>query len=227
MNLPRIIGHRGAAGHLPENTIVSFRKAFELGVHGIELDVHLSADGCVVVFHDETLDRMTNGWGAISDYTSADLKKLTIDKTHEIPTLAEVFSECPNEILINIEIKDSKATEAVVRLISQEIKSGRSDSNILVSSFDWNILKLVRAMNADIQLGVLTEKNIDAAIDFAQSIQALSIHPNHRYLTDETVLKIRENGYQIHTWTVNESADIERMKSLNVDAIITDFPDRI
>jgi glycerophosphoryl diester phosphodiesterase len=227
MNQPRIIGHRGAAGHLPENTIVSFRKAFELGVHGIELDVHLSTDGCVVVFHDETLDRMTNGLGAISDYTSADLKKLTIDKTHEIPTLAEVFSECPNEILINIEIKDSKATEAVVRLISQEIKSGRSDSTILVSSFDWNILKLVRAMNADIQLGVLTEKNIDQAIDFAQSIQALSIHPNHRALDAENASLIREKGYQIHTWTVNEWADIERMKSLNVDAIITDFPDRI
>lgn len=227
MNQPRIIGHRGAAGHLPENTIVSFRKAFELGAHGVELDVHLSKDGHVVVFHDETLDRMTNGFGAICHHTLADVKKLSVDKTHEIPTLVEVFSECPNEILVNIEIKDSKATEAVVRLISEQIKSGRSDSTILVSSFDWNILKLIRAMNVDIQLGVLTEKNIDQAIDFAQSIQALSIHPNHRYLTDETVLRIREKGFEIHTWTVNEYSDIDRIKILNVDAIITDFPDRI
>jgi glycerophosphoryl diester phosphodiesterase len=227
MKSPCIIGHRGAAGHMPENTIVSFRKAFELGVHGIELDVHLSADGHVVVFHDETLNRMTNGLGAISNYTLADLKKLTIDKTHEMPTLAEVFNECPNEILINIEIKDARATQAVVHLISEQIKSGRSDSNILVSSFDWNMLKLVRAMNFDIQLGVLTEKNIDQAIDFAEKIQALSIHPNHQYLTAENTKRIKEHGFEIHTWTVNEYSDIDRIKILNVDAIITDFPDRI
>ncbi len=227
MNQPRIIGHRGAAGHAPENTLASFAKAIDLGAQGIELDVHVSADGHLVVFHDETLDRMTNGFGAICHHTLTDVKKLSVDKTHQIPTLAEVFNECPNEILINIEIKDAKATQAVVRSISEQIKSGRSDSNILVSSFDWNVLKLVRAMNTNIPLGVLTEKNITQAIDFAQSIQALSIHPNHRALDVENVSLIRENGFQIHTWTVNEPVDIERMKSLNVDAIITDYPDRI
>lgn len=227
MYQPRIIGHRGAAGHIAENTLASFKKAFELGAHGIELDVHLSADGQVLVLHDDTLDRTTNGSGLVNHCHLSDAKKLLIDQIHPIPTLEEVFNECPNEALINVEIKDAKATEAVVQLISAKIKSGKHYSNFLVSSFDWSVLELIKNINEQIPLGVLTEKNMEQAVLMGHKIQAKSIHPNFRYLDTKNAQFIKENGFEIHTWTVNEPADIERMKALKVDAIISDFPDRI
>lgn len=227
MQLPKIIGHRGAAGHTSENTLASFERAFELGAQGIELDVHVSADGQVVVFHDHTLERKTNGRGALAHFPLTDLKKLRIDQTHSIPTLAEVFEVCADDCFINIEIKDPKATQSVVRMIAEQIKFGRNQDCILISSFDWQVLQSIRTMNNRIRLGVLTEHHIEPAIAFAQNIQALSIHPNHRTLNAENSALIRQKGFEIHTWTVNEPNDIDRVKALNVDAIITDYPDRI
>jgi glycerophosphoryl diester phosphodiesterase len=213
------IGHRGAKGHMAENTIESFLKAFELGANGIELDVRLSADGEAVVIHDETVDRtIKNAAGYVKDFTVEEFKKLGV------PTLVEVFHILPENMLLNIEIKDSMATKVVVEEIGKFLRLGEIQlQDILVSSFEWAILKEVKELNSLIRIGVLTEE----ALAFAEEISAFSIHPFFELLTDEFVRKIKQKGFQIHTWTVNSPEDITFVRNLGVDAIISDFPDRL
>jgi glycerophosphoryl diester phosphodiesterase len=217
------IGHRGAKGHVAENTIESFLKAFELGADGIELDVHLSADGEAVVIHDETVDRtIKNAAGFVKDFTVAEFKKLGV------PTLVEVFHMLPEDKFLNIEIKDSLATKIVVEEIGKFLRLGEIQlQNILVSSFEWAILKELKQLNSLIRIGVLTEEKTEEALAFAEEISAFSIHPFFGLLTDEFVRKIKQKGFQIHTWTVNSPEDITFVRNLGVDAIISDFPDRL
>lgn len=217
------IGHRGAKGHVAENTIDSFLKAFELGTDGIELDVHLSADGEAIVIHDETVDRtIKNAAGFVKDFTVVECQKLGI------PTLVEVFHMLPENAFLNIEIKDVKATEVVVEEIEKFERLGEIDyKNVLVSSFDWEVLKAIKKMNPAIQLGVLTEDNLEEAVEFAKKIEAYSVNPWFKLLTPESVNLIREHKFKIHTFTVNSLEDITFVKNLGVDAIISDFPERV
>jgi len=217
------IGHRGAKGHLSENSIESFLKAFELGANGIELDVHVSADGEAVVIHDETVDRtIKNAAGFVKDFTVAECQKIGI------PTLVDVFHLLPENAFLNIEIKAPNAAKIVVEEIEKFVRLKEINyQNIVVSSFDWEVLKEVNTLNETIQLGVLTENNVANAFAFAATIKAYSINPYFKLLTQEFVQKAKENQFKIHTWTVNSSEDITFVKNFGVDAIISDFPDRL
>ena len=217
------IGHRGAKGHVKENTIESFLKAFELGADGIELDIHLSADREAIVIHDETVDRtIKNAAGFVRDFSVAECQKLGI------PTLVEVFHILPENSFLNIEIKTPTATSIVVEEIEKFVRLQEIEiQNIVVSSFDWEILKRIKSLNSELRLGVLTEDNLEAAFVFAQELNAFSIHPFFKLLTKDFVQKAQQKGFQIHTWTVNSPEDITFVKSLGIDAIISDFPDRL
>jgi glycerophosphoryl diester phosphodiesterase len=216
------IGHRGAKGYVAENTLASFKKALELKVDGIELDIHLSSDAEIMVIHDETINRTTNGNGFVKDFTSVELKQFGI------PTLIEVLDVINQECFVNIEIKDAKTTEFVVELIQNYLsKKHWNIKKFIVSSFDWAVLKEISQLNSTIKIGVLTEDNIDDAIAFAKEIKAFSINLYFNLLTINIVERIQKEGFQIHTWTVNSSEDITFVKSLNVDGIISDFPDKI
>ena len=222
------IGHRGAKGHEPENTLISFEKAIEIGADGIELDVHLSLDGHLVVIHDETIDRTTNGKGFVNQLTLQELKSFRINEEVEIPTLEEVLDLVNHRCFINIELKNQDAAEKVAQLIEQYISDKNSThAHFLVSSFDWNALQQARFLNSAIRIGVLTETDLDLAISFAKFIKADALNPDFQLLTVEYTTKIQEKGIQVFPWTVNEIEDIERMKSFKVDGIITDFLDRI
>ncbi|SCY50529.1 glycerophosphodiester phosphodiesterase [Flavobacterium caeni] len=222
------IGHRGAKGHLPENTLASFQKAIDLGANGIELDVHLSADGQVIVMHDETIDRTTDGKGAVKQQPLAVLKTHRIDFQFEIPTLSEVFDLVDRKVLVNIELKVFETAEPVVLLIEKYVlEKGWQYSDFLISSFDWLALEKVRALHAEIPLGVLTSTDLDLAIAFAKVINAETIHPYFHLLTDENVARMQTQNVKVYTWTVNEFEDLHRVTSLGVDGIITDFPDRL
>ena len=212
------IGHRGAKGYAPENTLASFEKALELGVDMIELDVQNSKDFIPMVIHDKTIDRTTTGIGLVNDFSAMDLHKFGI------PSLEEAFQLVKNKCRINIEIKEFEAVKSVLDLINSHTFS---KDNILISSFDWNALQEIRFHDETISIGVLTETNLEIAIAFAKFIKAKSIHPNFQLLTKETTLKIKEKGFQVFPWTVNEMEDILKMKSFLVDGIISDFPDRI
>ncbi len=216
------IGHRGAKGHLLENTIPSFIKAVELGVDGIELDVHLSADGVVVVLHDTSIDRTTAQKGLVKDFSVAQLQALGI------PTLQEVFDLLPATVFVNIEIKAREATEEVVALIAQHrVLKGLPYGKFQISSFDWEVLKTAKTIDPKILLGVLTEEAIDEALAFAEQINAHSINPYYKLLTTENIARVHQKGFKIYTWTVNSPEDLTFVRNLNVDGIISDFPDRL
>jgi len=193
-----------------------------LNVDGIELDVHLSSDGEIIVIHDETIDRTTNGKGFVNQLTTLDLKK------YEIPTLIEVLELINQNCFINIELKGNGTAKPVVDLISHYIADKNwISTDFLVSSFDWKMLEEVHLVNPKIRIGVLTEESISAALAFAKKIKAFSIHPDYRLLSKENVALMQENGFEVYAWTVNSNSAIQKIKSFNVNGIISDFPDRI
>jgi glycerophosphoryl diester phosphodiesterase len=221
------IGNRGAKGHLAENTLESIKKALDLGVDGIKIDVHRCASGQLVVFHDFTLDRMTNGSGEVSKYTLIELKRIDVKGHHKIPTLSEVLAFVNNKCLLNIELKGQDTAKEASRLIEFFVeKKGWDYNNIIVSSFQKNLLETVFKTNSKIPLGVISDTNLDNAVNFAKTIHAVSIHPDFTMLTQEIVESLKEN-YKVFTYTVNNLKPIERMKNYGVDGIISDFPDRL
>lgn len=222
------IGHRGAKGYEPENTLISFQKAIELKADGVEFDVHICKSGELIVIHDFTVDRTTNGTGAIADLTLAELKKLRIDEHHQIPTLDEVLQLLTIKHFINIELKGSNTAKLVCDCIDKNVKENRFEySNFIVSSFQRDELETVAHYNSNIHIGVLTQASVDQALEWAAEFNAKAIHPHFSLLTAENVALAHQKKYKVYTWTVNEISDIQRVKKLGVDAIITDFPDRI
>ena len=228
MKVPYLkIGHRGAKGHVIENTLESIQKALDLGVDGIEIDVHLCASGELVVFHDFTLNRMTDGNGEISKYTLKELKKLKVKDHYQIPTLSQVLLLVDKKCLLNIELKGINTAKEVCRLIGFFVeKKGWNYKDFIVSSFQSGLLESVYEMNSKIPLGVLTDTNLDKAVSFAKTINAVSIHVDYTMLTQENVEKLQED-YKVFAYTVNNLKPLDRIKSYRVDAIISDYPNRI
>ena len=222
------IGHRGAKGHLAENTLESFQWAIDFGVDGIELDVHLSADGEIIVIHDETVNRTTNGSGLVNEMSVADLQALRIENQFEIPLLYQVFDLVNQKCLINIELKSGETAKPVVDLIEHYVlERNWNYTGFLISSFDWPALQTVRDLHQEIPLGVLTATDLDLAIAFAKFIQAETIHPYFNLLNAENVLKMQQQQLKVFSWTINEPEDIQKIKSFKVNGIITDFPERL
>ncbi|MBS7229789.1 glycerophosphodiester phosphodiesterase [Flavobacterium psychroterrae] len=222
------IAHRGAKGYEPENTLRSFQKALDLNADGIELDVHLSSDGHIIVIHDETIDRTTNGKGFVNTFSLSKLKTFLIDGKYEIPTLKEIFDLVDKKCLINIELKGLGTANKVVALIEEYIlEKNWSYEDFIVSSFDWDLLQETSNLNSNIPIGVLTEEDLDKALAFAELIKAHAIHPDFQLLTLENTKKMQEKRFLVLPWTVDEDKDIRRIKSYNVDGIISDFPDKL
>jgi glycerophosphoryl diester phosphodiesterase len=222
------IGHRGAKGHVAENTLASIRKAFEYQIDGVEFDVHKCASGELVVFHDFTLDRMTNGTGEVSKQPLKTLKTLKVNHVFTMPTIEEVFDYLVDPVFLNIELKGKETADETVRIISKYVKAKAWNyNNFLVSSFQHNELEKVFRLNTNIPLAVLTKANMDEAIAFAKTIKATAIHPNVALVTRNNVARVKKLGYAVNVWTVNEPAAIRRMYDYGVNGIISDFPDRL
>lgn len=228
MNEPLVIGHRGAMGHETENTIASIEKALELGVDMIEIDVFNVKSGETVVFHDETLDRLANAGGKIEDWTYYELRRVVLDGGHRIPLLQDVLKTIDHKVKLNIELKGSGTTDRVNFIVNYYIKKrGWKTEDFLISSFKWDELKAMRALNQNIPIAVLTEEDPAKAIPIAKELNAVAINPNYRMLNAENNREIKEAGFKIYTWTVNEPEDIAAMKRVGVDGIITNYPERV
>ena len=168
-----IYGHRGASAEQPENTLAAFRRAIELGVAGVELDVHLSADGVPVVIHDETVDRTTNGSGAVSDHTVDQLRTLDAGRGEYVPALAEVLTLFGPEQHVNIEIKSNAAGQAVI-----DVVDALPDLSWAISSFDWSVLRYVREQRPDADLWPLTYGAREAMDEFISRVSLMAdTHP--------------------------------------------------
>lgn len=222
------VGHRGAKGYISENTLPSIQKALDLDVDGIEIDVHLCASGELVVFHDFTLDRMTNGTGEIGKQTLSQLQNLLVDGKYKIPTLTEVLDLINAKCLLNIELKGEKTALPTVKLLHQYFEKGTwTYRNILISSFQRKELEVVYNLDKKMPLGALTKASVNESIRFAKTIHAVAIHPNFALLSKDNVKEAQKEGFKVNAWTVNDYESIQRIKSYGVDAIISDFPDRI
>ncbi len=227
-NKPLVIGHRGAMGHETENTLASVQKALDLGVDMIEIDVFKISSGELVVFHDQTVDRLTNGPGNIEEYNISDLSRLILDGGHRIPMLQDVLKLIDNKVALNIELKGANTADKVNHTIDFYTKSrGWSPENFIISSFNWDELRTMRKLNKDVAIAVLTEDNPLDAITVATELNAVAINPYFESLDTDIVTKIKQAGFKIYTWTVNEPEDIANMKALGVDGIITNFPERV
>ncbi len=225
---PLIIGHRGAMGHVTENTIPSIKKAIELGVDGIEIDVFKCKSGEIVVFHDKKLDRLTNSSGYIEDLSYDSINKIKVMGKYRIPQLLEVIDILPNEIFLNIELKGEETVKKVNEIITEFINRTESKlDRFIISSFNWKELEKFRLFNSKIPIAVLTDTTPLNAISVAKKLNAVAINPNYKLLNKNTVNEIKKEGLKIFPYTVNSLNDIDKMKTFRVDGIITDYPERI
>lgn len=231
---PLIWGHRGASGYCPENTIIAFEKALDMGVDGIELDIQLTKDGKIVVIHDETIDRTSTGSGWVKDYTFEDLRKYNFNKTHpeyksaEIPLLEEVYELFKNnDKTINVEIKTGivfypEIEEKVLKLTSD---MGMED-RVLYSSFNHYTCAKIKTLKPDSYVGLLyADGPIDVA-QYAKKHNMNALHPALYNLQYPDFMKsAKENGLEVNVWTVNEKEHMQMALALGVNSIITNYPD--
>ncbi len=220
------IGHRGAMGYEPENTLASFRKALELGVHVIELDVYF-IDGHLLVFHDEQLERTTNGQGLLMEHDFARLRALDAGNGEQIPTLPEVFAVISGRAGLNIELKGKGTAGPVVEFIAGQRQAGWPNELFLVSSFDRQLLRKVRQLDARILLGVLVNGPLKDHLAFASELQAYSLHPPLAEVDRSLVEEAHDLGLKIFVYTVNETDDLEKMVAIGVDGVFSNYPDRV
>ena len=222
------IGHRGAKAHVSENTLESFQKALDMGVDAVELDVHVCATGELVVIHDFTVDRTTNGSGEVHKMTLAELKHVVVENRYSIPTLDEVMELCRGRCRVNIEMKGRHTALPVAAFIDRLVTAGSwTYDDIIVSSFQREELQVMSETNKNIHLGILTQASVTQAWEWADEFAAKAIHPHYTLLTESNVKKARQAGYKVYAWTVNEPEDIARVKAYGVDGIITDYPEKL
>lgn len=234
--VPAIFAHRGFSSQAPENTIPAFLKAVEFGADGIELDVQLSADGEIVVFHDSILDRTTNGNGKVSDYFLTSLKKLDAGswfsndyKGVNIPTLQEVFNDVPDNFLINIELKtDRNQVEILPRKVVELLKKNNRIEQVLISSFSVTMIKEMQKHLPEIKIGLLAMPSI---LGFktrnftSKRIGHYALHPFHLDVKPKLIERYNKEGKRIHAYTVNEKEQMRKLFIMGTHGIFTDHPD--
>jgi len=225
-----VIGHRGAMGHVLENTIESVQKAIELNVDGIEIDVFKSKTGELVVYHDPFLSRLSNSNAFIEQISLDSIKKIELIGGYFIPTLKEIVDIIPEKIFLNIELKGQDTAFETNKIIINYLNTYNFPvSKFIISSFRWDELKKIRSFNKDIPIAILVDSlyKIDDAIKLAKQINAVALNPNKEFITKEIVNKIQSKNIKVYPYTINTPRNIRKMRSMGVDAIITDYPERI
>jgi glycerophosphoryl diester phosphodiesterase len=237
--IPLRIAHRGAAGHCPENTLISFKKAVELGADLIEIDVQLSSDGKIIVIHDDTMERTTNGKGKVKECHSKAMRKLDAgswfhqDFTGEsIPFLEEVLEKVLPDAGVLIEIKNPSLYPGIEQRLADELKkwlhhTGKTNA-IMVQSFDIGCIKRFHTLLPSIPAGILF-KYVPFGIS-GKKLRELSsfadfINIKRSMMSLKLAAKIRAYGMKVFTWTVNDPEEIEKFVIMNIDGITTDYPD--
>jgi glycerophosphoryl diester phosphodiesterase len=220
------IGHRGAMGHAPENTLLSFKKALELGASCVEGDVYY-VDGHLMVMHDDRLERTTSGSGFLLDHDFDELRSLDAGDGEKIPTLEEVFETVDLRAGVNIELKGPGTAHPVVGFIAARRKDGWRDDLILVSSFNHSRLEAVRRMDPQIKLGVLISGPTVDAVGVAVALGAYSVHFPLKSIDRGLVHDAHSRGLRVFVFTVNDPDDIRRMDGLGVDGVFTNYPERV
>jgi len=224
--MPKIIAHRGSSGHAPENTLAAFQLALDQGSDGIELDVMLSQDRQLIVIHDDSVVRTTNGTGRVKDMTLDELQSLDAGDGERIPTLDEVFSRFGGKLLINVELKNyTSIFDGLPVEVARCIKAHQLEDDVLISSFNPFNLPRVHQRLPGIKLGLLTPPG-KAQLWLWRLFRYDALHPHFSDVDQELVAATHARHRQINVWTVDEPTEIRRLAALGVDAIITNDPQR-
>ena len=234
---PLVIAHRGYRAKFPENTLVAFEAAISAGADMIELDVLLTKDRKMVVIHDESLDRTTNGQGMVRDYTLSELKTFDAGswldarfKRERLPTLQEVLDLVNKQVLINIEIKRSAyephhPPDAIEKQIVDLVARKNAFENVLISSFEWRVLERLAAMKDPPAIALLSgDPDEGNPLEACRKLEAFSWHPRSLLLKKEHVRKMHDAGILVFPWNVGTPEDMARMLEMDVDGLIVDDP---
>jgi glycerophosphoryl diester phosphodiesterase len=234
---PWIIAHRGYKKKYPENTLVAFQAAINAGVPMIELDVTLCRDRKLVVIHDETLERTTNGHGSVHDYTLEELKQLDAgswfhsDYTEQrLPELLEVLEMVNGRVIVNIEIKSNAyepdhPSDAIEKQVVELVKTKNLQDSVLISSFSRDILAQIASLEDPPPIALISEIAADThAVETCVRLNVFSWHPDQRVVTANQVETMHAAGIKVFPYKVDTFDDFARMRNMKVDGVITDDP---
>jgi glycerophosphoryl diester phosphodiesterase len=214
------IGHRGARAYEPENTIRSFKKAIEIGVDAVELDVRKTKDGQLVVIHDADVKRTTDGKGLVNELTLKEIKAFSTEKGEKIPTLKETLDFLDKKVKILIELKEGGVEEEVLALV----RENGLQKSVIVTSFLENALQRVRELDKDIATGLIYAKHKNP-LKVALELKAQYLVAFYRFTHTANVQKAHENGLKVIVWTVNTPEEVAAYVQKGVDGIASDKPD--
>lgn len=221
-----IIGHRGASGYAPENTLKSIELAIAMHCHGIEIDVH-EADGKLWVIHDSWLQKTTNGQGIIHQQKSEYLESLDAGDNEKIPTLKRVLKLINGRCMLNIEVKTCNSIKPILALVNHAIDQlNFSNQQIIISSFNHHYLHKIKQHRPNTLIGALTASLPLDYGKFGQLLNAYSVNVDINTINKAFVEDVHRRDMKIFVYTVNEEPDIERMYRLYVDGIFTNYPDK-
>jgi glycerophosphoryl diester phosphodiesterase len=228
--------HRGASGYYPENTMLAFQKAIEMGCEGIETDVQLTKDGVLVICHDELLDRTTDGKGLIAETDYEDIAKLDAArlwggkfKDVKVPTLEELLAYVKDKnIMINLELKNSIIDyKNLEQLVIDMIYKYDIKDKVIISSFNHYSILRCKAIDNTLKLGLLYDCCIYEPGKYASELGVDAVHPSFYSLNEEVVKEIKSRNLMINAWTVNDEKYMHLLAKLSIDGIITNYPDRL
>lgn len=216
-----VIAHRGASAYEPENTLRAIKRAIDLGADMIEVDVRATRDGHIVVIHDATVDRTTNGKGYVKDMTLKELKRLDAGLGERIPTLQEVISLVKGRAGLVIEVKVPGIEGEVLKMINEH----KISDDVIITSFHHPTLLRIKNLNERIQTGIIIASRPVRPAQLALDAKSDSIFPKYTYLDSEMVEDAHKHGLTIYPWTVNDLEDAELLIKMEVDGIVTNKPD--
>jgi len=233
MNNPLIIAHRGCSSEAPENTLSAFKLALEQGCDAIELDVHLSGDGHIIVCHDDTLYRTSDGSGFIYQMTVQEIKQVDAGSWfnpryagERIPLLREVFELVPPSIMINVEAKGLHGDEGERRLL-QLLREMNRVHSVVISSFDHEMLKRLKQREPEVRIGLLYEHDSHHELEERIGVPVYSLHPQYLNIDAAAVAGAVDHGLQVYPWTINSVESMQKAIDQGVSGIITDYPGRL
>lgn len=217
-----VIGHRGACGYFPENTLLSLKKAVEMGVDAVEFDVRMTKDGVLILFHDEKLDRLLKIHGRVRDRTYDFLKKFTI-RGEKIPTLEEALQVLKNKnVKIVVEVKEPDTIGKILDVIS---RSGIEKDRFIIVSFYHNIMRNVKENGYKFG-AIFVCRPISLKNMFSDNLPDIVL-PRQDMLDKELVEEAHNLGMMVGTWVINDETDLQKVLDLEVDMVASDYPDKI
>lgn len=217
------IGHRGARGHAPENTLAAIECAIALHAHLVEFDVQTTRDGQLVLLHDATLDRTTNGHGPVAEHLWSDVQRLTAGNGQPVPLLADALWAASARIGVMIEIK----AEGTARQICRTVHDVQFSGPVVYASYLHHELLDVRRMEPQAQTLALIEAMPVNRTAFATEAQVTHVGVAFDVLTPSFLAALHDRSLRVFVYTVNELADIQRAKAMGVDGIVSDYPERL